>query len=240
MWDDHKSSCSVFLSKELADTTKTHGQESQEVVESMMDLANVFILQCRYPEAEKILREAEPIAQKVFEQKDPHVAVILHNIGGVLLDEDRIKEAVDCFQTSLDMLLARYGSESVEVASNLVCMGNILVLRGDYVWAQEPFQEALRLYQTEQHKFPGDVDRLARIANCLSCLGGVDMKMGNVESAVEKYTGALAIREDLPNGCPEEQGCKLMYMVDLHVAQSKLVEALVDIEKALPILRSVH
>jgi tetratricopeptide (TPR) repeat protein len=126
---------------------------SEAVVETMMTLANVFILQDRYPEAEKMLRQAEPIARKVFGQNDPIVAAIRHNIGGVLQEQDRIEEAVEFFCTSLDMFVEWYGSESVEVASNLVCMGKIFVLRGEYLYAREPFQKALELYQTEEDTF---------------------------------------------------------------------------------------
>ena len=240
MWGKHKERCSVFLSKDIAAETEKHGHMSEEVVEKMMNLGNVFILQDRYPEAEKMLRQAEAIARQIVGDNDPLVASILQNIGMVLQQQDRLEEAVELFFTSLDINLELYGGESVKVASNLISLGSMFVIKGEHVLAREAFEKALQLYQTEEEEFPGEGNRLKRIACCLCSLGGVDDKMGNAESAEEKYATALEIRDGLPPGCPERESSSLMYKVNLLVREEKLGEALIHMTAALPILRSVH
>jgi hypothetical protein len=81
MWVTHKVSCSVFLSNQLAAETTLHGYPSNQVLQGMMTLADLFMLQDHYAEAEKMLQQAELMAWKLLGQKHPHVAAILHNIS---------------------------------------------------------------------------------------------------------------------------------------------------------------
>ena len=101
----------------------------------------------------------------MFGHDHPNVAAILSNIGLVFLELDRLEEAHELFCTSVDVNQDWYGSESVKVASSLVNLGSMFVIQGDYALAREMYEKALQLYQTEDEKFPGEVDRLERIAN---------------------------------------------------------------------------
>jgi tetratricopeptide (TPR) repeat protein len=160
----------------------------------------------------------------------------------VLLQQDKLLEAVGRFEESFKIYAAWYGEGDVHLASNHMSTGRIFGMMGMYENAQEQFGKALELYRT-QHETTDDWQREMHISMCLCSIGSIDWETKNFESAKENYTKALEIERCLVSvhpGLYDRTGDTLMCMVDLLVLEDKLDEALRHIKEALPLLRHVH
>jgi tetratricopeptide (TPR) repeat protein len=248
-WDTHKGSCTVLLSKnvKLAQEASTDcGHVCQEVVTAMMTLAEIIGAQDRYDEAEKMMLDALQIARVLCgtepglltRNRTRNVAPILHSLGHVLQQQDKLEEAVEKFEESYGIYVDWYGPDHVSIAPNKMSMGSLWCIMGVSEEAHEQFGHALKLYRAE-YETTGAENWKMHIATCLCSVGSLYAESKDFVSAVDNYTEALDIQRSLAPGGPNA-GDTLMFIVDLLVLQDKLVEALSRIEEALPILRGVY
>lgn len=186
------------LSRSLALRRRGLGADHPETVETLNNLAAVWLARGDLPRAEGAMREALARHREKLGNDHPSVATNLNNLGALLAQEGRLDEAERATAEALAIREKVLGPNHPQVAESLANLGWIRLDRGALDGAREAFSEARDRTVAELGAGHPNVARIE--AN----LGDVEKKAGRTREAELRYRAALAIRRKaLPAGDPQ-------------------------------------
>ncbi|HXU32727.1 MAG TPA: serine/threonine-protein kinase, partial [Thermoanaerobaculia bacterium] len=186
------------LSRSLALRRRGLGANHPETIETLNNLAAVWLAQGDFPRAEKALREALARHREKLGNDHPSVATNLNNLGALLAQVGRLDEAEAATAEALAIRRKVLGEDHPQVAETLANLGWIRLERGALDGARSAFAEARLRTIAELGAGHPNVARIE--AN----LGDVERAAGKTPAAESRYRAALAIRRKaLPEGDPQ-------------------------------------
>ncbi len=115
------------------------GVPASDLAASLGELADLYLDQARYADAEQALREAMPLVDEADREGRLQLAGSLTDLGSVYRRQGRYDEADPLYRQALDIRLSELGPRSPVVADSY----NSLAILG---WNRGRFDEAERLY----------------------------------------------------------------------------------------------
>lgn len=195
-----------------------HGPDHPIIGAALMDLSNAFA-DHDIPRARAYLERAEAIWTAARGTDHPQMAVVLGNLGLILIDEGELAEAQRLFERALAIAEKSYGDDAREMNMSLNNLGWIHFLRGDYEGAEQPYRRLLALDEAQL----GDGSPNTAIA--LLRLAVLEDTRGNFEAAAKLATRGRKIWESTLSA--EHGG--VVYFIGL---QARAAAALGDAEQA--------
>ncbi len=113
----------------------------------LINIGNVYDILGRYKEAKDYKERALPIAQKLYGEKNPLVAIIHNNIGVSWQYLGDSTKALLEFSKSFAIDLKEYGKDHPSVARDLNNLGEVWITLGNSTRAIEYFEKALPIAQ---------------------------------------------------------------------------------------------
>jgi tetratricopeptide (TPR) repeat protein len=153
------------------------------------NVAILYHIQGRYPEAIAAYQRARGIAEASLRPDDPDVARPIGNLALALSQAGRPAEALAFNQRAVDILRKALGAGHPEVAMHMSNRGEILNALGRYEEARAIFNSALAIWNKE---FPPDHPD---VADSLNGIGASYLGQDEPEPALAPLERALAIRE---------------------------------------------
>ncbi len=176
------------LKRSLALRRRGLGANHPETIETLNNLAAVWLAEGDFPRAEQAMREALARHREKLGPDHPSVATNLNNLGALLAQGGRLDEAEAATAEALAIRKKVLGPDHPQVAETLANLGWIRLERGALDGARTAFSEA-RLRTIAE--LGADHPNVARIeAN----LGDVERAAGSTAAAERHYRAALAIR----------------------------------------------
>lgn len=136
--------------------------------------------------AETYFRQALKAAQSQS-RNTPDVEKCMLKLADTLALRDKTDEAQTLYQRLLDLLVKRYGSNSLQIAPVLLALGSIQESEGDHTTAIEYYQRALSINEKNYGPYS------PAVAGSLHHLGRANFKNGNRPMAEKHYKKALSI-----------------------------------------------
>ncbi len=164
------------------------GADHPQTIETLNNLAAVWLAKGDLPRAESALREALARHREKLGQDHPSVATNLNNLGALLAQAGRLDEAEAAIAEALAIRKKVLGDRHPQVAETLANLGWIRMERGTLDGAREAFAEARDRTIAELGAGHPNVARIE--AN----LGDVERAAGRADTAERHYRAALAIR----------------------------------------------
>jgi tetratricopeptide (TPR) repeat protein len=153
------------------------------------NVAILYHIQGRYPEAIATYESARAIAEASLRSDDPDVGRPVANLGLALSEAGRPAEGLAFNQRGVDILRKALGAGHPEVAMQMSNRGEILNALGRYEEARALFNAALAVSKKE---FPPDHPD---VGDSLNGVGASYLGQGKPEPALAPLERALAIRE---------------------------------------------
>jgi tetratricopeptide (TPR) repeat protein len=145
----------------------------------------------QFADAERTLREALALQQRLFKGANPETARILDALAQTVAERD-LNEAISLQQNAVAMQRTLWGAEPYpDYADALNDLGLLLRDKGDYDQSEKLLQESLAMYR----RLMGD--RHPYVATALMNLGLVQHRKGNLAEAESTYRQALALQREL-------------------------------------------
>jgi tetratricopeptide (TPR) repeat protein len=146
--------------RELLEVHRKRGPQSRDTLVTLNRLAWTLLDEGKRSQAEPLLREALPLARKVFPEGHPEIAGALLLVGRARLDAGQAKEGEPFLAEALAIRRKRLPPGSLAIASAAGVLGDCLRAQGRYAEA-EPL---LRSAQATLEKTPGVSPRRRRDA----------------------------------------------------------------------------
>ncbi|KAK3715916.1 hypothetical protein QZH41_001070 [Actinostola sp. cb2023] len=211
---------------------------TQQYIPFVNLLSKVFSCVCRrhamYETSRMLLEISSCIIIKNCERADPKVTSTLLNLGKVLRDLGKYKEAQECHERALVIKESIYGKNHREVVITLVNLGNVLRDLGKYKEAQECHERALVIKESIYGKNHPEV------AITLGNLGNVLRDLGKYKEAQECHERALIIEESIYGKNHPEVAITLGNLGNVLRDLGKYKEAQECHERALAIKESIY
>lgn len=112
----------------------------------MQYIAIVYIGMQRYDEAGKLQRKALKIYQRSYGGDHQEIAMLLQQMGGSLLEQNKPGEALEKFDEALAMFMRTVGAYHVDVAGAYYNIARNKVKLWDFGAAVESLRESVRIY----------------------------------------------------------------------------------------------
>lgn len=146
-------------------------EASRLAVTALEGLGNLQRINGRYPDAERLLREALARAEGRLGLDDPQVAGVLNALAITFKYWGRFDEASELYQRALAITQRALGSEHADVASLLHSIGGLAHARGDYQAAEGSARRAAEIRERalgpDHHDVAADRAALAAILDAL-------------------------------------------------------------------------
>ena len=113
-------------------------------------------------------------------------ATAMLNLGEVVFEQGRWKEAEQLFEQALPLNRRAFGPSHLRTVTNLNSLGNISLATGDSQKAEDCYAEALLV---ERQLYPNDI----QLARTLTGLAAVRMQSGRLDEALPLADEALAL-----------------------------------------------
>ena len=168
---------------------KEHGEKSNQYATSLNNLANVYLIQKQYKEAEPLLKEALKIIQDIFGKKTPEVAMSLNNLGGMYQEKKQYREATYFFKRAFNISKETLGVKHTLTATTLNNLGGTYNTLGEFRTAKPLLKQALKI----RKEILGD--NHPDTANSYNILGGLYANQGHYAKAEPYLWQALEILE---------------------------------------------
>jgi tetratricopeptide (TPR) repeat protein len=153
------------------------------------NVAIVYHMQGRYPEALAAYQRAREVAERALPPDDPDVARPLGNLAVALMDAGRPAEALPYNQRAVDIFRKTFGAGHPEVATHLTNRGEILNALGRWREARALFTASLAVLTKELP--PGDPS----FGEALSGIGQSFLGESEPDKAIAPLERAVAIRD---------------------------------------------
>jgi tetratricopeptide (TPR) repeat protein len=187
-----------------------------------------------YSEARALLERALKIGEEALGPEHPDVATVLHNLAGVLWEQDELGTARSLHERALAIREKVLNPEHPSVATSLNNLAGVFREQGDLVMARPLYERALAIRQTALSPQHPD------LARSLTNLATAMFEQGDPTGARPLFERAMAIREKtLPPEHPDvAQGLNdfarlLQEQGDLPGARLMFKSALATYERAL-------
>ncbi|HEV8268975.1 MAG TPA: tetratricopeptide repeat protein, partial [Thermoanaerobaculia bacterium] len=141
----------------------------------------------RFDEAERVLREAIPIAERIRGKDDVQVGELAEQLGVALRERGDLAAGERELRRSLDIYLAHDSSREL-ASSTLAELGVLFWRRGDLGSARESLERSLAMRS-------GDAEERPATARAYWGLANVSRDQGDLTRAEALYRRALAIQE---------------------------------------------
>jgi tetratricopeptide (TPR) repeat protein len=187
-----------------------------------------------YSEARALLERALKIGEEALGPEHPDVATVLHNLAGVLWEQDELGTARSLHERALAIREKVLNPEHPSVATSLNNLAGVFREQGDLVMARPLYERALAIRQKALSPQHPD------LARSLTNLATAMFEQGDPTGARPLFERAMAIREKtLPPEHPDvAQGLNdfarlLQEQGDLPGARLMFKSALATYERAL-------
>jgi tetratricopeptide (TPR) repeat protein len=204
-------------------------------VSRLLNQAGLYVQErAQLPTAERLLRKALEIGEKIYGPEQPEVAVSVNNVAQILQQQGDLAGALQYARRALQIDEKAYGPDHTKVAIRANNIGQILEEQGDLAGALESTRRALVI----DEKFYGpDHPNVAIFANNI---GQILQEQGDLAGALENARRALAIDErvygaDHPNVARDTSNIGQILR-----AQGDLTGALESTRRALAIDEKVY
>lgn len=158
---------------------------------SLYGLGNELQNDGKSAEAERTLREALALQQRVFKGPSADTARTLQVLAWAIRERD-INEAVPLMQSAVDMQRKLWGAEPYpDYAAAVNDLGLLLREQGDYARSEKLLRESLAM----ERRLMGD--KHPELALALNNLGFVLWRKGDLLEAESTYRQALAMQKEL-------------------------------------------
>jgi tetratricopeptide (TPR) repeat protein len=142
-------------------------------------------------DAERTLREALALQQRLFQGANAETARILDELAKVVGERD-LNEAIPLMESAVAMQRTLWGAEPYpDYADALNDLGLLLRTKGDYEQSEKLLQESLAMYR----RLLGD--RHPYVGTALNNLALVQHRKGDLAEAESTYRQALALQREL-------------------------------------------
>lgn len=210
--------------RSIAIRERAHGANDAELVAILSSLAKVYIDQCRYEEAEPLLKRALTIGGA----SPSDVAEALNNLAVVCREQVRYEEAEALYRRALAILQDTLGDDHPEVARSLNNLAGIYIDRDD-VQAESVLAQALAI--KEKTLGPDHPN----VAYSIENLALVRRNLGRHAESETLHLRALEIREKTLGPDHPDVGLSLHGLATVYHDQGRYDDAEALFERALAI-----
>jgi tetratricopeptide (TPR) repeat protein len=162
---------------------------------ALTNFGGVLLMNGDLERAERLLRQAVALKERVLGKDHPDVAISLGSLSSILEEAGRPREALEVIDRALDIYGKNGDPDSDSFARAQVTRGEALVPLGRGSEAEESFSVALRFFRTH----PESSDRMISFA--LQGIGNARLLQGAPATAIPVLEEALRTREaQWPNG----------------------------------------
>jgi tetratricopeptide (TPR) repeat protein len=134
-------------------------------------LGNAYFVEERYADAEALSRKALEIFQKRLGQASKDVAIALTNLAGRLARQDKMQEALDCYNKSM-AIQEKQGQFAPGLLTNLHGIAEVYVAQTEYKKAEAVLRKDLALREKKWGpKHASLIPALRNLSSCLSIEG---------------------------------------------------------------------
>lgn len=218
------------LRKALAIEERLYGSDDPRILGTLNNLALTYRLRDNLVMAEALYRRA---LDNVFDGRSSKpAAATINNLGSVMFERGRWKEARDYYTRALSIWEKTLGEDSPEVSAVLTNLAVLYQSRGALGKAAGLMDRAMRI---DEKVFPADHPR---IANDLVNAGSIAAARGRLVEAEQLVMRSAAMFEkSLPPTHPD-LGAAMAHLADIYRTQGRLEDAEKMYGRALRILMS--
>ncbi|MEP6938303.1 MAG: serine/threonine-protein kinase [Rudaea sp.] len=144
----HFEEAESVLKDTVARKTQKYGAQDPQTLESLNNLAIVYLQSHRFKDAEAVLRPMLPICENIYGPEHGFTLNIVNNLAGALRQQatpEKIAESGPYYKRTLDGDRKKYGERHQNTAQALHNYGNYLLDVGDVDGAIAAQQQALAL-----------------------------------------------------------------------------------------------
>jgi serine/threonine-protein kinase len=176
----------MLFAQEVEAAKRAEGEESPPVARALRLLADVQRQRSKYPEAERSLREAIRLQQKLLPPDDVEFSHTWNNLGLVLQAQGRLNEAEPLFRSAIT-ISRKYPDQATQTLVMMSNLGVLLAQRGTVDEGEALLREVLdRRRQVLGPDHP-------QVARSLSRLAAVLRNKGSYEEAESLMRESLAL-----------------------------------------------
>jgi eukaryotic-like serine/threonine-protein kinase len=135
------------LESALALLQATGGGNEMHLASSLVDLADLYIKQAKYPEAEEILQQALVLTDKNQEGNSLQLALSLRELASVYRRQGRYDEAEPLYERARVIRVNVLGSADPLVAASYNSLAILNFQRGNYDQSEEQYLKALEIWR---------------------------------------------------------------------------------------------
>lgn len=215
-----------LLEQSLAVFTNLYGQNHPLVADTLNNLALVYKTQGKQKEAETLFLQALSIDTKTQETQNKS-ARLLNNLANLYQEQSRYQEAEVLFLQALELDKQIYGSEHIEVATDLNNLALLYRIQGRYDEAEPLARRALALKEKKHgYEHPATAKNINNLA-------ALYYEQERYDEAEPLYERALAIRMRIYESDHPEIANSLNNLALLYEKQGKFSQAETYLQKAL-------
>jgi CHAT domain-containing protein/Tfp pilus assembly protein PilF len=193
---------------------------------ALRSLANVYVEQGKYADAEALYKRVLAIGDKALGTDT--VALTLRNLADVYTAQGKYADAAEVYGRALAIGEKALGKDHPDVADILYGLAGLYYHQGKYADAEEFYRRALAIYEKLGADHP-------KVANILDSLAIVSRSQGKFADAEVLYKRALAIDEKSLGGNHPDVASPLGGLAELYVLEGKYAEAEGLLKRALAI-----
>jgi len=177
------------LETALALRRREYGNDNIDVATSLADLADLYIDQARFADAEAMLQQALAVMGRQLGSDHLSLASSLHKLASVYRREGKYEVAAPLYYRALDLRIVALGAEHPEVAHSYNSLAILHWNQGDYEEAERLYQKALAVWQNAYGTDHADV------AKGLNNLALLYHQLERYRESESLYRQAVAIYE---------------------------------------------
>ncbi|MBX9792246.1 MAG: tetratricopeptide repeat protein [Pirellulales bacterium] len=217
------------LLKELV--KELQGEEHPNYSAALNNLAVLYKLQGKYPQAESLFKEALAIKKKTLGERHPDFATSLLNLARLYEIQGDYQEAERLMQQGVEIYREAYGEDHPEYANGLCVLAAVCEAKADYSRAETLLQQALTIYRMAQGaEQPGYAVALGRLAELYQI-------KGDFARAEQSYQESLAVRRQTLGEAHPDTAANVNNLATLYASQADYGRAEQLYRQALEALR---
>jgi serine/threonine protein kinase len=220
----------VEVTKQAIQLQEQQDPTSQQVSDSLTDLADALEYLGKYDESERLNQRILRLDQDRFGDLHPTVASDLLNLAQLDDSRGRYQESEQYKRKALSITRAWYGANHPETADQMDLLASTLMLEGKYTEAKELTKQALPILLTAYGPLH------PRIALNLNVQGRVDAQLGQLRTAEKEDIRAAAIYHSAL-GANYKTAVAMSNLSNVYLLENKYHIAEEEEEDALAMLR---
>ena len=141
-----------------------------------------------YLSAKKFHMEAMHLKKQSLDESHPDVAFCWYSLGQIYREEEKLNEALSCFQSSLNAIRHCLPRDHIDIGNTLYNIGFCLLGLNEYGRAVISLSEALRIMNLNF-----DTNYM-KVAETSHCLGRAQLMEGLNDDALQSFNKAIHIK----------------------------------------------